>query len=694
MRKTFLLTMAALYVWTSAYGAQDFVSVDTLVEGLSGRDEAARVRARQLMPRRGIEALPKLIPLLAHEDPNVWRAALRVTADILNQAGMPGHEAERLAAAEQLMPLLAPDQPHRLKEYGLRLLPLAAVEGMDLAPVATLLADETYREKARAALVEINTAGAAAVLREGLEKAEEAKFQAALLDGLGMINDPANEAALLKWATKGTPETRVAALRGLARVGDLDALPLFQKTRAESADKTQQAATDALLRLLETAADKGGQWEQVMAGYRDVLASGETVALRGAALAGLGRFGDALVVADICAAATAERDLQGPALNALRMLRGRECHRMLLAAYPNQADDFRLALLDVFAEKGDALFLEILNGEARSENADFRRAAVVALGTLALPGAVDGLVAVAEKAENEEKALAVGALRNMAERLATDGYPDAAGKAYLALYHAAETDELRALGLAGLQRYPTENAFPIIMEHLDATDLSTLDPGIMAGIVGALHEAGRKEEGEKLLATLLPQLSTPGQVTQAVQHLGPMLGNDVMAQRLGVLQQWKIIGPFPWQQSEGFTKTHIGEPAIDLAATYKVGERELAWKSIATPDALGMIELTGPLEAGNNATAYAFARISVPEATDVVLRAGSDDGVKLWVNGEAVHENNVDRGAASDQDQAPANLRAGENDILAQITQGGGGWAFCLRITRADGATLPFEYVK
>ena len=93
-------------------------------------------------------------------------------------------------------------------------------------------------------------------------------------------------------------------------------------------------------------------------------------------------------------------------------------------------------------------------------------------------------------------------------------------------------------------------------------------------------------------------------------------------------------------------------------------------------------------------TAYGLAEIEVPEAVDAVVRVGSDDGVKVWVNGEAVHEHNVDRGAALDDDQAPARLKAGKNTLLVQITQGGGGWVFCLRLTRPDGVPLAFTMAQ
>ncbi len=67
---------------------------------------------------------------------------------------------------------------------------------------------------------------------------------------------------------------------------------------------------------------------------------------------------------------------------------------------------------------------------------------------------------------------------------------------------------------------------------------------------------------------------------------------------------------------------------------------------------------------------------------------GSDDGVKAWLNGAVVLSNNVDRGLVVDQDIAPIHLKAGPNELLLKITQGGGGWAACARIVGSNGRPL------
>ncbi len=134
----------------------------------------------------------------------------------------------------------------------------------------------------------------------------------------------------------------------------------------------------------------------------------------------------------------------------------------------------------------------------------------------------------------------------------------------------------------------------------------------------------------------------------------------------------------------------VNEPGVDLAATYRVEDKELRWTPHKTQDPAGMVNLIGVFGQHSNVTAYGLAEIVLPEETDAVVRMGTDDGVKLWINGEVVHEHNVDRGAALDQDHAPVTFKAAKNTLLIQITQGGGGWNFCLRLTRPDGTPLSF----
>jgi len=81
-----------------------------------------------------------------------------------------------------------------------------------------------------------------------------------------------------------------------------------------------------------------------------------------------------------------------------------------------------------------------------------------------------------------------------------------------------------------------------------------------------------------------------------------------------------------------------------------------------------------------NVVAYAFATVARRESGPVVLGLGSDDGVKVWINGRLVHEYIAERAARADEDLVEVALKAGENRILVKVEQGTGGWGFLFRV--------------
>jgi hypothetical protein len=79
--------------------------------------------------------------------------------------------------------------------------------------------------------------------------------------------------------------------------------------------------------------------------------------------------------------------------------------------------------------------------------------------------------------------------------------------------------------------------------------------------------------------------------------------------------------------------------------------------------------------------AIALSRIAdMPGQTDGVLGIGSDDGVKVWLNRQLVHENWTTRGAEPDSDRVPVTFRKGRNQLVLKIQNAGGPWGFACRL--------------
>ena len=73
--------------------------------------------------------------------------------------------------------------------------------------------------------------------------------------------------------------------------------------------------------------------------------------------------------------------------------------------------------------------------------------------------------------------------------------------------------------------------------------------------------------------------------------------------------------------------------------------------------------------------AYGSIVLDVPHEQETLMYAGSDDAVKVWLNGDLVHDNPVDRWAFSYQESFPITLKEGENVLLVAVYDGIGNWA-------------------
>ncbi|MBK8979092.1 MAG: DUF1553 domain-containing protein [Planctomycetes bacterium] len=81
-----------------------------------------------------------------------------------------------------------------------------------------------------------------------------------------------------------------------------------------------------------------------------------------------------------------------------------------------------------------------------------------------------------------------------------------------------------------------------------------------------------------------------------------------------------------------------------------------------------------------NAAHYLRRRLTVAADCEVELLFGSDDALRVWLDGERVHDNPTSRGAALDQDRVAVHLTAGEHELLVKIVNGGGPGGFAFRV--------------
>jgi hypothetical protein len=177
---------------------------------------------------------------------------------------------------------------------------------------------------------------------------------------------------------------------------------------------------------------------------------------------------------------------------------------------------------------------------------------------------------------------------------------------------------------------------------------------------------------------------------------GYAVGLDAFAMRphREFIPSWSLIGPFPNPRDSslkrlGLDVVYPPEREIDIAKTYTgAGGQKVGWRSEKTPKS-GSVGFD-MLDPHDLVVAYAFTYVFSSEKQTLPLLLGSDDGVKVFLNGVEVYRLLTIRGAEPDQDNVPLHLKKGWNRLLLKIENNFGGYNFYARIS-APPASLKFN---
>lgn len=164
------------------------------------------------------------------------------------------------------------------------------------------------------------------------------------------------------------------------------------------------------------------------------------------------------------------------------------------------------------------------------------------------------------------------------------------------------------------------------------------------------------------------------------------------------MTRWLVGGPFPVAvegqdatdrevQKQAFERDYLtqqgGESGIapTVGMIHEIDGKDYRWRYWSSrTDVVNLLFLYG---AKDYAIAYAWAEIDMPEAKSALLGVGSDDAVKVWLNGQLVHENWANRAARADDDVVHVDFRAGKNQLLMKVQNGDGLWGYACRLLDA-----------
>jgi alpha-galactosidase len=146
---------------------------------------------------------------------------------------------------------------------------------------------------------------------------------------------------------------------------------------------------------------------------------------------------------------------------------------------------------------------------------------------------------------------------------------------------------------------------------------------------------------------------------------------------LGVhLGPWYAVGPFT--SADPYNDAFGPETDSDLDRAF--GAANLRWvKKEGWAD--GIVIALPTVDGSAN---YMTRDIAASRDTVVALYLGSDDGLRIWVNGEPVLERRVDRGCQANQETLLVRLREGTNLLLLKVNNGGGPTAFYFSLFHLD----------
>ncbi len=148
------------------------------------------------------------------------------------------------------------------------------------------------------------------------------------------------------------------------------------------------------------------------------------------------------------------------------------------------------------------------------------------------------------------------------------------------------------------------------------------------------------------------------------------------------IKDWLVCGPFSNEMGQGidtdFLIEHGGETNIIPSSSIhhsstSVPSGKVSWRKIKA-DNSGKLDFREHLQPNQMNVAYAFAVIKCDRETYALLKTGSNDRLKVWINGKLVHFCSQPRAGGPDDDFIPVSLQKGENLLLAKVDQIGGGW--------------------
>jgi len=534
------------------------------------------------------------------------------------------------------------------------------------------------------------------------------ELQSEILGVLAKREDPMAIPAVLDSLKSPHPSVRLAAIPVSASLAGVKALPSGLLDMLDEGGDEAKAAREA---ILSVPGREAMNWvagalkaarsaemkvpcieilaERASRPHLDLMAAGTrdpSPEVRKASAKALGELGGRSHLPDLIVLLE-EDELRSAAEKAISSITTRlpEDRRSahILSAMPAASTEARCSLLRVLGRNGDPKALSTVREALRSSNQELKDAAVRALADWPNDEAIGDLLALAKNAEQETHRIL--AFRGYADLLSKDAGLQPEEKARRlgqAMSFAPREDEKRVL-LGHLGRMSNKEALLLAASCLEEEKLKEEAAVACVNIAKALLGEDPQTCAD-IMETVLAEATNEDTLKKARSLLADL-------NKAGTyLAQWIGAGPYKKDGKSAEELFDVPFPAEEKAS------KEVPWKDVSVEssgDAL-RVDLIQALGPGANCIGYLKTRVFVPQAQEAVLAVGSDDGIKVILNGETVLSKNEMRSYVADQDEVKVRLDKEWNTLLLKVTQGGGDWRASARLYGLDGQRIEGMRVK
>jgi len=535
-------------------------------------------------------------------------------------------------------------------------------------------------------------------------------LQVALLEALNQRDDPAAAPWVAAVIHSDEPSVRMAALKALGNLGYADSdvaasvgllaecaangsLP--ERAEARSAltslhrgdvlgailGEIQRAELPVKTELVQTLARRGER--RAVPELLRLAAKGDG-GLSIAAIQALEKLANdghakALLALVVDAKHESDRDAAAAAFVAVAM-RGKTpglFTELALKAMPSAPIRARCALLDVMGQIGGPNVLAALRAALKDTNPEITGTALRVMAANAGDDARPDLLKLSREATTDDmKAVALRGYWRLVEVM-NDRSPTERFAAVQEGLVAGKSPADLKLGLARLAELNSPEALELAQKYRrDATVRAEAESACL--LIVTHFSAARITAAEAALRQLASEAESARVRSEAQAYVTKIEG------QAGYVAPWLVSGPYRQEGKEA-------QQLFDLAFAPELPTaRSVEWRPLPSTSSLtnwwfaNLNQVVG----GNHCVVYLKTRVWCARQQPVSLEIGTDDGVKLWINGALVHANNAVRGFTPGEDKAKATLKEGWNDFVVKITQHTLGCAAAIRVRNPDGTAI------